>query len=140
MRNVFKLVSILLLCSVGQLRMADAQTLPALQRCLTQNVSGGEIALTPKPQVSQYHTIIGATWAFRCDGPLAQTLWTELYPYRRTEPYPWTDTDNTRLESFRVGDNSHCTRVLFTPTGSPGNSFYCHVFLDLTQAVLENLH
>jgi hypothetical protein len=124
--------------AAASMSSAHSQALSSLQQCLSQNVSGGAILLR-NSQVVVDQKVTGSVWVLGCDGQLGRQLWNDLYAYRSGAPNQWKDSNNQTNESFYFGTRSNCTRVLFDAAGRPGSLFYCTVYLDLTDAVLQGL-
>jgi hypothetical protein len=119
------------------LSAAQSQVLQSLQSCLSSNVSSGHITLTNVQNVVNQQ-ITSSGWVFACNDDVARKMWAELYPYR-VSMNQWKDPSNRTIESFYFGNKSNCNRVVYEATGVPGTFFYCHVVLDLTDAVMQGL-
>jgi hypothetical protein len=122
---------------------ARAQALAALQTCISQNVRDNTLVLNNSQRVREGSSgrakVTGSVWVLSCTDNMARQLWDELKPYK-TNTTEWVNTDRSQIQSIWFGDyHSTCSRVLNNPDGSPGEYYWCNIFLDLPDSVVQGL-
>jgi hypothetical protein len=117
---------------------ANAQSRSAIEECISGDIQEGRLELR-RVQVHRDGRVVGIRWALGCSGDLARQVWVSLFPMRSTDPWRWRDAQNNENESFHFGTNSLCSRRLINSDGSPANSFWCHIYLDLNDIVLRSI-
>jgi hypothetical protein len=65
-------------------------------------------------------------------------MWTSLYPYRLSEARR-TEADKSRTDSFRIGSQSYCIRIITNADGTPGSHVECTLYLDLGAKIEKNI-
>jgi hypothetical protein len=121
---------------------ARAQALVVLQKCLTQNIENNTLVLqnsqTIREGSSGHPKVTGSVWTLNCSGQIAKQLWNELDRYK-TDTTEWVNKDYSKNQSIWFGDRSTCSRILNNPDGSPGDTYWCNLFLDLPNSVVQGL-